>query len=97
MGLPVDDKGGPTKQAKHCERYGKRLAKHLALQIAWINEHSSSWAAAQKYKLHNDRSGQLDSAAAGLLLEQWLREGPELKPVHTPAYSIRQVHSDGRS
>jgi putative Holliday junction resolvase len=27
--------------------------------------------------LHGDRSGALDSAAAALLLEQWLQEGPE--------------------
>ena len=92
IGIPLDEKGGATKQAKHCERYGKRLAQNLDLPIAWINEHSSSWTAAQKYKLHNDRSGQLDSAAAGLLLEQWLREGPELKPVHMPAYQMRQVN-----
>ena len=31
--------------------------------------------------LIGDRSGRLDSAAAAVLLEQWLQEGPELKPV----------------
>ena len=67
------------------------MAKALDQPIAWINEHSSSWAAAQKYKLQNDRSGLLDSAAAGLLLDQWLNEGPELKPVQMPAYQMSQV------
>jgi len=44
------------------------------------------------YKMHNDRTGELDSAVAGLLLEQWLREGPEIKPVQMPAYEISQVN-----
>ncbi len=90
VGLPLDDKGIPTKQAKYCENYGIKTAKRLVLPIAWVNEHSSTWAAAEQNKLHNDRSGQLDSAAAALLLEQWLREGPELKPVHMPAYPRSQ-------
>ncbi|MEA5413008.1 hypothetical protein VB737_14655, partial [Synechococcus sp. BA-120 BA3] len=45
--------------------------------LAWGDEHASSWAAGERFGLHGDRSGRLDSAAAVLLLEQWLREGPE--------------------
>ena len=61
--------------------YGLRLAAALAaggdpLPVAWVNEHSSSWAAGERFGLHGDRSGRLDSAAAALLLEQWLRDGP---------------------
>ncbi len=81
VGLPLNKEGFPTKQAKYCERYGKKIARTLNLPIAWVNEHSSSWVAGEINGLHNDRTGQLDSAAAALLLEQWLREGPELKPV----------------
>ena len=92
IGIPLNEQGELTKQARYSEQYGKRIARNLDLPIAWINEHSSSWAAAQKYKLQDDRTGQLDSAAAGLLLEQWLREGPELKPVHMPAYPMRHVN-----
>ena len=85
VGLPLDQRGQPTEQAKHCERYGRRLAEALALPIAWVNEHSSSWAAAEQRNLHGDRSGRLDSEAASLLLEQWLREGPEPEPVKASA------------
>tara|TARA_B100000029_G_scaffold453801_1_gene479887 strand:+ start:664 stop:1128 length:465 start_codon:yes stop_codon:yes gene_type:complete len=92
FGIPLDQKGHLTKQAQYCTRYGKNLAKSLDLPMAWVNEHSTSWEAQELYKLPKDRSGKLDSAAAGLLLEQWLREGPELKPVHMPAYPIRHVH-----
>ena len=48
--------------------------------MAWVNEHSSSWAAAEQQGLHGDRSGRLDSAAAALLLQQWLQDGPEPVP-----------------
>ena len=59
--------------------YGIKMAKQLHLPLAWVNEHSSTWEASKKYNLHNDRTGKLDSAAAGLLLDQWLKEGPELE------------------
>jgi putative Holliday junction resolvase len=87
VGLPLDASQGPTEQAVHCRRYGERLARHLELPLAFVNEHASSWAAAERHGLHGDRSGALDSAAAALLLEQWLQEGPEPAPVTaaTPA------------
>lgn len=81
VGLPLDQAGAPTPQARHCRRYGERLAAALGLPLAWVNEHTSSWAAAERHGLHGDRSGALDSAAAALLLEQWLQEGPEPGPV----------------
>ena len=87
VGLPLDASGALTPQAEHCRRYGLRLAAALQLPLAWVNEHSSTWAAAEQFGLSGDRSGRLDSAAAGLLLEQWLREGPELKPVQPAALS----------
>lgn len=77
VGLPLDSRGGPTPQARHCRRYGLQLAAATRLPLAWVNEHSSSWAAAERHGLQGDRSGALDSAAAALLLEQWLQEGPE--------------------
>ena len=81
VGLPLDQEGQPTAQALHCRRYGTRLALAVELPLAWVNEHTSSWAAAEHHGLHGDRSGALDSAAAALLLEQWLLEGPEPQPV----------------
>jgi len=87
VGLPLDAAQQPTEQALHCRRYGERLARSLQLPLAFVNEHASSWAAAERHGLHGDRSGALDSAAAALLLEQWLAEGPEPAPVvpATPA------------
>jgi putative Holliday junction resolvase len=83
VGLPLDASQQSTEQALHCRRYGERLARRLNLPLALVNEHASSWAAGERHGLHGDRSGALDSAAAALLLEQWLVEGPEPAPVAT--------------
>ena len=80
VGLPLDRDGAFTPQAEHCRRYGERLGQSLSLPVAWVNEHSSSWAAAEQHGLQGDRSGRLDSAAAALLLQQWLQDGPEPVP-----------------
>ncbi len=90
VGLPLDAEGLPTPQARHCRRYGQQLAAATGLPLAWVNEHSSSWAAAAQRGLQGDRSGALDSAAAALLLEQWLREGPEPDGVAAIGRSQRQ-------
>ena len=72
------------------------MAIKLGLPLAWVNEHSSTWSAAMKFNLKKDRSGNLDSAAAALLLEQWLKEGPELKPVNWASPSFSNVErNDG--
>lgn len=88
VGLPLDAQQQPTDQAEHCRRYGERLARHLQLPLALVNEYASSWAAAERHGLHGDRSGALDSAAAALLLEQWLQEGPEPAPVAAQAPTL---------
>ncbi len=84
VGLPLDQAQQPTEQAAHCRRYGERLSHRLGLPLAFVNEFASSWAAAERHGLHGDRSGALDSAAAALLLEQWLAEGPEPLPPEPP-------------
>jgi putative Holliday junction resolvase len=91
VGLPLDQAQQSTPQAQHCQRYGLQLARTLGLPLAWVNEHSSSWYAAEKHGLHGDRSGQLDSAVAALLLEQWLREGDE--PVMVAAIKADRLPS----
>ena len=97
VGLPLDELGNPTEQAKHCQRYGVRLARALSLPMAFVNEHSSSWAAGERHHLHGDRSGRLDSAAAALLLEQWLADGPEAQPVQMAPESDGETDADARS
>lgn len=93
VGLPLDAAQRPTEQATHCRRYGERLARHLALPLAFVDEHASSWEAGERHGLHGDRSGALDSAAAALLLEQWLLEGPEPAPVAAATPALGPGHS----
>ncbi len=79
MGLPLDMEGMETKQSSYTKKYGLKIAKELNLPLAWVNEHCSTWEASLKYGLSKDRTGKLDSAAAALLLDQWLKEGPDLE------------------
>ena len=97
VGLPLDSAGQPTVQAEHCQRYGLRLAQTLGLPLAWVNEHSSTWAAGERHGLQGDRTGRLDSAAAALLLEQWLQDGPALKPAQSMAAGTGAEPIDGGS
>ena len=85
FGLPLDDKGNQTRQSIICKNYGLNIAKALQLPLAWVNEHSSSWEAQEKFKLQNDRSGKIDSVTAAILLQQWLNEGPKLQPFRHPS------------
>jgi putative Holliday junction resolvase len=89
VGLPLDGAQQGTAQSHHCQRYARLLARMLAarglaLPLVWVNEHGSTWAAAERFGLQGDRTGRLDSAAAALLLEQWLREGSALEPDPAP-------------
>jgi len=83
VGLPLDSRQQLTDQARHCLRYGQRLARGLTLPLAWVNEHASTWSAGERFGLAGDRSGRLDSAAAAVLLQQWLQEGDEPVPAST--------------
>jgi putative Holliday junction resolvase len=85
VGLPLDASQQLTAQARHSLRYGRLLGRlmgagGLELPLVWVNEFATSWAAAEQFGLKGDRSGKLDSAAAALLLEQWLREGSVIEP-----------------
>jgi len=80
IGLPLDNKGKETKQSKYCKAFGMEISESLNLPIVWVNEHSTTLEASQKFQIKNDRSGKIDSAAAALILEQWLNEGPDLGP-----------------
>jgi putative Holliday junction resolvase len=74
-----------------------RLAQSLGLPLAWVNEHSSTWEAGERHGLQGDRTGRIDSAAAALLLEQWLQDGPALKPAQSMATGTGAEPVDGGS
>ena len=78
IGNPLDMHGKETTQSIRCKKYGLKLAKCLKLPFAFINEHCSTLEAKEKFSLKNDKTGRIDSAAAAILLQQWLIEGPDL-------------------
>ena len=78
IGNPLDMKGKETNQSIRCKKYGIKLASSLKLPVVFINEQCSTLEAKEKFSLKNDKSGRIDSAAAAILLQQWLIEGPDL-------------------
>ena len=79
VGLPLNDQGQMTKQAFDCKTYGTNLFKKLKLPFSFVNEHSSTWESTNRFGIKKDKSGLIDSFSAKIILEQWIREGPELK------------------
>ena len=79
VGLPLDDKGDMTTQAFDCKTYGRNLSIELNLPFSFVNEHSSTWESKNRFGIKKDKSGLIDSFSAKIILEQWIREGPELK------------------
>ena len=43
FGLPLDQKGNLTNQAKDCMEYGEIINNTLKLPFNYVNEHSSTW------------------------------------------------------
>ena len=97
VGLPYNENGEINKQAIYCQNYGTKVANYLKLPVAWVNEHSSTIEAAKKYHLKKDKSGAIDSAAAAILLQQWLHEGPILQQVEISASSKLSFTNNHRS
>ena len=79
VGLPLDDEGEMTSQAFDCKTYGEFLFNELKLPFSFVNEHSSSWESTNRFGVKRDKSGLIDSLSAKVILEQWIKEGPELK------------------
>ena len=79
IGLPLDDNGNMTTQAKDCMEYGEIINRILKLPFNYVNEHSSTWESINTYGIKKDKSGLIDSYSAKVILEQWIKEGPELK------------------
>ena len=79
IGLPLDENGNMTNQAKDCIGYGEIINNTLKLPFNYVNEHSSTWESINTHGIKKDKSGLIDSFSAKVILEQWIKEGPELK------------------
>ena len=79
VGLPLDEKGQMTSQAIDCKNYARLLINELKLPFSYVNEHSSTWESSNRFRIKKDKSGLIDSFSAKIILEQWIKEGPELE------------------
>ena len=79
IGLPLDENGNMTTQAKDCVEYGEIINRTLKLPFNYVNEHSSTWESMNTFGIKKDKSGLIDSYSAKIILEQWIKECTELK------------------
>lgn len=74
LGLPRNMDGSEGMQAAAARAFGEQLAA-IGLTIAFQDERLSSWQAAEQIgprRGRDRRSGELDSAAARLILQEYL-------------------------
>ena len=79
IGLPLNMDGSEGSQAVAARSFGDRLAA-LGMRIAYQDERLSSWEAGERLaeagSRPSRRSGELDSAAARVILQQYLDAQP---------------------
>jgi putative holliday junction resolvase len=87
VGLPYNMDGTIGFQAKHVQKFAKRISKILNLPVEYVDERLTSFQAEQMI-LASNRSpsrnkGLIDRKAAALILQQWLdaRRNVETRPI----------------
>jgi putative Holliday junction resolvase len=75
LGLPRNMDGSEGPQAAAARAFGERLAA-IGLEVVYVDERLTSWEAGERLAAAgarpNRRSGELDSAAARLILQEYL-------------------------
>lgn len=86
IGLPLEMDGSEGPQAAIARAFGERLVQ-IGLNVVYEDERLSTWAAGEGLAEAGRRppreSGELDSAAAGLILQQYLDARPPPGPEET--------------
>jgi len=75
IGLPLNMDGSEGRQAAAARAFGERLAG-IGPEVVYVDERLTSWQAGEQLQAAGRRptrrSGELDSAAARLFLQQYL-------------------------
>ena len=85
IGLPLNMDGSEGPQAEAARAFGDLLVD-IGLEVAFEDERLTTWEAKRQSTGHASReSGEIDSAAARLILQQYLdaRPRPPLRPEET--------------
>jgi putative holliday junction resolvase len=89
VGLPLNMDGSEGPQASEARAFGALLAER-GLEVVFADERLTSWQAGEELAAAGRRvtrgSGELDSAAARLLLQQYL-DAPRRAAAHDPEES----------
>lgn len=76
IGLPLNMDGTEGNQAAAARAFGERLAAAIGVAVAYEDERLSTWQAVEDLTADGRRagrgSGELDSAAARVILQQYL-------------------------
>jgi putative holliday junction resolvase len=76
VGLPYNMDGSLGFQAKHVQKFAKRVAKILKLPVEYVDERLTSFQAEQmliaEKRSPSRNKGLIDRKAAALILQQWL-------------------------
>ena len=83
LGLPLNMDGSEGAEAAAVRRFGDALVV-VGLHVTYEDERLTSWEAGQRLRQAGTRpdraSGELDSAAARLILQQYLDAGHSTRP-----------------
>ncbi|MGZ6256527.1 MAG: Holliday junction resolvase RuvX [Candidatus Limnocylindria bacterium] len=75
LGLPRNMDGSEGPQAARARAFGAQLSA-IGLEVAFVDEQLTSWQAGERLaaagRRPDRRSGEKDSAAACLILQEWL-------------------------
>ncbi len=69
VGLPMHPDGAEHEMTKRAKRFGNQLHGRLNLPVQWVDERYTSAVA-------ENQTGDIDSQAAVLILEQYFQENP---------------------
>ena len=69
VGLPIHPDGAEHEMTKRAKRFGNQLNGRLNLPVQWVDERYTSAVA-------ENQTGDIDSQAAVLILEQYFQENP---------------------
>jgi len=88
IGLPRNMDGSEGAQAVAARGFGEHLGR-IGLAVAYEDERLTSWEAGERMagegRRPSRRSGELDSTAARLILQQYL-DAHSMTPSHDPAH-----------
>lgn len=80
LGLPRGMQGQPTEQTKRVQEFGRQLTDRLAIPLYWIDEALTSQKAEEELRRRGKpyQKGAVDALAATYILEDYIKEHPEI-------------------